>query len=203
MVARTVSVQSPSTLRETGLVARAVVHIVLWSAALMGASWYRAQSPSAGSSTQLADVMLFRDLDPDAQRVARASLEGLAEAEDVRGRTGEWPTIEQLAATKIPPFATDPLDRAGYRWTLLRDGTLVNYVGTPAQADRPSFVISILEPEPGTPNDPQAATDETHHKLRDGTLLHVGVYRGTKTLTSPMATPPFEDGWKRITTYNP
>ncbi|MEO8840460.1 MAG: hypothetical protein ABI591_00930 [Kofleriaceae bacterium] len=203
---RTVIVQSPSVAREAGMVVRAVAHILIWSAALMTASRYHSGKAGvlASSGASTPDIQLFRDLDPDAQRLFRASLEGLTEAEDVRSRSGEWPTVEQLAARKIPPFAADPLDHAGYRWRLLRDGTLVDYVGTPDAASlRPSFVISILEPEPGMAVDPQAFTDETHHKLRDGTLLHVGVYSGPHTLTSPMATPPFEDGWRRITTYNP
>ena len=202
---RTVIVQSPSVVRETGLVLRAVAHITIWSAAIMGASRCHGRNPNATSSAgaTLPDVELFRDLDSDAQRVFRASLEGLTEAEDVRSRSGDWPSIEALAAKKIPPFAPDPLDAAGYRWQYMRDGSLINYVGTPTAAGRPSFVISILEPDPSVANDPQAVTDETHHKLRDGMLLHVGVYAGPRTLTSPMATPPFEDGWRRITTYNP
>ena len=201
---RTVIVQSPSVVRETGLVLRAVAHIAIWSAAIMGASRCHGRNPNAPrAASSLPDVELFRDLDSEAQRVFRASLEGLTEAEDVRSRSGDWPSIEALAAKKIPPFAPDPLDAAGYRWQLMRDGALIDYVGTPTAAGRPSFVISILEPDPSMAVDPQAITDETHHKLRDGTLLHVGVYAGPRTLTSPMATPPFEDGWRRITTYNP
>jgi hypothetical protein len=203
-VVRTVIVQSPSVVRETGLVLRAVAHITIWSAAIMGASRCHGRTPDAPQAAgNLPDVELFRDLDGDAQRVFRASLEGLTEAEDARSRSGDWPSVEALAAKKIPPFAADPLDTAGYRWQRMRDGSLINYVGTPTVAGRPSFVISILEPDPSIANDPQAVSDETHHKLRDGTLLHVGVYAGPRTLTSPMATPPFEDGWRRITTYNP
>jgi hypothetical protein len=132
--------------------------------------------------------------------VYRQALEGLTEAEDVRSGKGDWPTVDALATRRIPPFAPDPLDRASYRWQLLRDGTLVNYVGTPdAASKRSTFVISILEPDPGTPIDPTAYVDETHHKLKDGTLLHVSIWIGTRTLTRPAATPPFEDGWRRIT----
>jgi hypothetical protein len=199
---RTVIVQSPSALRETGGVVRAVIHITVWSALLMGASWFpgRGASGAAAKPATAVDEIAFRELDADAQRWYRASLEGLTEAEDVRSRSGEWPSVEVLAGRKIPPFAPDPLDRAGYRWRMLRDGTLVNYVGTPdAAAQRPTFVISILEPDPGTPIDPQTPVDETHHKLRDGTILHVSVWTGPKTLDKPAATPAFEDGWRRIT----
>ncbi|HEY0251115.1 MAG TPA: hypothetical protein VGC41_06285, partial [Kofleriaceae bacterium] len=92
-MARTVIIQSPSVWREAGMVGRAVAHILIWSAALMGASWYRSRgAQSAGTPTAtLPDVELFRDLDPDAQRVFRAALEGLGEAEDVRAKTNDWP----------------------------------------------------------------------------------------------------------------
>ena len=198
---RTVIVQSPSVLRETGGVIRAVFHIVLWSAALMGATWFHNRGPDAArKSTTAVDEIAFRDLDATDQRLYRECLEGLTEAEDVRSRTNEWPTVEQLATRRIPPFVVDPLDRANYHWQLLRDGTLVNYVGTPDPASkRPTLLISILEPEPGTPIDPQAYVDETHHKLRDGTVLHVSVWTGSRTVTKPVATPAFEDGWRRIT----
>ncbi len=190
---RTVIVQSPSVLRETAGVVRAVVHIVFWSALLMGASWFHGRSAGTAARTATAvDEVAFAALDGDAQRLYRDCLTGLAEAETTRSTTGDWPTVEQLAARKTPPFAD-----AGYRWRMLRDGTLVNYVGE--AANRPAFVISILEPDPGMPIDPQAVVDETHHKLRDGTVLHVSVWTGTKTLTKPAASPPFEDGWRRIT----
>jgi len=199
---RTIVVQSPSIWRETGGVIRAVIHIVFWSALIMTASWCQGRHPASATTAPPVlpvDEIAFRDLDQDSQRIYRMALEGLTEAEDARSRTNEWPTIEQLAARKIPPFTPDPLDRAGYRWRMLRDGTLVNYVGTPDSASkRPTFVISILEPDPGTPIDPQAIVDEIHHKLRDGTMIHVGVWSGTKSLDRPVATPAFEDGWRQI-----
>jgi len=204
---RTVIVQSPSVWRETGNVIRAVMHIFLWSALIMGASWCTGRHPQGTELRPPAiavDQVAFRDLDEDSQRMYRLALEGLTEAEDVRSRTNDWPTVDALAARKIPPFTPDPLDRAGYRWRMLRDGTLVNYVGTPDVASkRPTYVISILEPDPGTPIDPQAVVDEIHHKLRDGTMLHVGVWTGTKTLDRPAATPAFEDGWRQITMATP
>jgi hypothetical protein len=196
---RTVVVRSPSVWRETGGVIRALLHIVLWSAAIMGATWGSdAASGGAPRATTLAvDEIAFRDLDADGQRMYRAALAGLTEAEDVRSRTGDWPAVEALAARRVPPFAPDPLDRAGYRWAILRDGLLVNYVGTPAKG--PTIAIVIVEPARGMAADPQAIVDEQHHKLRDGTLLHVSIWTGAKPLTTPASTPAFEDGWRRIT----
>ncbi len=134
------------------------------------------------------------------QRVYRQCLEGLTDAEDVRARTGTWPAIDALARRGIPPFAADPVDHAGYSWRLVRDGTVVDYIGTPAAGSkRPTFVIVILEPDPGTPIDPQAIADEVHHKLADGTMLHVSIWIGSRTLASAVAVPAIEDGWRRIT----
>jgi len=201
---RTVIVQSPSALRETGGVVRAVIHITVWSALLMGASWFPHRNDGAARPAATAvDEVAFRELDSEAQRIYRQTLDGLTEAEDVRSRAGEWPPVEALAARNVPPFATDPIDHAGYRWRLLRDGTLVNYVGTPSVAGKPTYVIAVLEPDPGTPIDPQTPVDETHHKLRDGTILHVSVWTGPKDLAKPAATPAFEDGWRRITMAAP
>ncbi len=200
---RTVIVQSPSLLRETGGVIRAVIHIVFWSAMIMGASWCQGRRPNASATrapSVAVDEVAFRDLDADNQRIYRLALEGLTEAEDARSRTNDWPSVESLATRRIPPFAPDPLDRANYRWRLLREGVLVNYVGTPDPGSkRMTFVISILEPDPGTPIDPQAVVDEIHHKLRDGTMIHVGVWVGPKSLERAAATPAFEDGWRQVT----
>ena len=195
---RTVTVESPSLWRETGGVIRALLHIVFWSAAIMFAtSGGDAASGGPPRTTLAVDEIAFRDLDAAGQRLYRAALAGLTEAEDVRSRTGDWPTVEVLAARRVPPFAPDPIDRAGYRWRLLRDGLLVNYVGTPAAG--PTIAIVVLEPDRGMAADPQAIVDETHHRLRDGTLLHVSIWTGAKPLANPVSTPAFEDGWRRIT----
>ena len=201
---RTVIVQPPSLMRETGGVIRAVFHIIFWSAAVMGTTWGRgAGSQAVKAAPTAVDEVAFRDLDPTDQRMYRQCLEGLTEAEDVRSKA-DWPTIEQLGARKIPPFASDPLDHAGYTWRVLRDRSIVNYVGTPDPASkRPTFVIVIVEPEPGAPIDPQAVTDETHHKLRDGTIIHVSIWTGSRTLATAASTPAFEDGWRRITMATP
>jgi hypothetical protein len=201
---RTIEVRSPSVARETGAVLRAVAHIVFWSAALMGATWGAGAASEAGRTQTAVDEVAFRELDANDQRMYRASLEGLTEAEDVRSRANAWPTVEQLAGKRIPPFAPDPLDRAGYKWTLLHDRTLVNYLGTPDPASkRPTIAIVIVEPDPGTAPDPQAVVDETHHKLKDGTVLHVSIWTGTKALPGAVSTPAFEDGWRRITMAAP
>lgn len=195
---RTLVVQSPSLWRETARVGHAAFLIVFWSAMAM---WCNQPRDVRSSARKAAfDQVAFRDLDSDAQRMFRLAQEGLTEAEDVRSRTNQWPTVESLAARNIPPFASDPIDTAGYHWRMLEDGTLIDYVAAPEPGSpRPTFAIVILEPDPGTPIDPSAATDEVHHKLRDGTLLHVGIWTGKKPMEHAVAMPPLEDGWRQIT----
>jgi hypothetical protein len=199
---RTVVVRSPSVLREGGAVLRAVAAIAIGAAVVMGSKvGGRAADRSGGGAPELSpDLVAFRALPGDDQRMYRRCLEGLGEAEEARSRSGTWPDVSELAARGIPPFAADPLDRAGYRWQMLRDGALVNYLGVPeAASGRPTLLIAIAEPEPGMPPDPAAVVDESHHKLRDGTLLHVSIWSGTaRTLERPIAMPTFEDGWRKI-----
>jgi hypothetical protein len=201
---RTVPVRSPSMLAETGAVVRAVLHIVFWSVALMIASLHASRSGDAAKQSLAIDEVAFRTLDTSDQRVFRNILDGVGEAEDARGKAGKWPTVEELAARKLPPFVADPIDHAGYRWRLLQSGTLINYIGTPDPGSkRPTFVIVITEPDPGVAVDPGAPSDETHHRLKDGTMLHVLIWMGTRAIDAPLAAPMFEDGWRRITMVAP
>jgi hypothetical protein len=192
---RTVSVKPPSVRRETAAVALGLVQIVFWSSVAIAASRPAKRDPAAGL---LADEVSFGTLDAAEQRLYRRALEGLAEAEDVRSATGSWPTVEALADRGVAPFAPDPLDRANYQWTMTRDPLVVNYVGIPRSDDRPALVIAAVEPEPGAMEIIEA--DETHHELADGTMIHVGVWRGTlRTVpAAPIKEFDFMAGWRRI-----
>lgn len=196
--ARTVAVRSPSIARETGNVIRAVLHIVFWSVALLGASW-KARTTGAASSSTAVDEVAFRDMSNDDQRVYRQSLGGLVEAEETRVRDKAWPSADAMAARGIPPFAADPLDTGKYTWKKLQSCVVVNYVGTPGVAGRPTFLVVALEPEPGAPGDPGAVVDETHHRLGDGTMIHVSIWIGGKQPSAAIAQPAYEDGWRRVT----
>jgi len=196
---RTVSVRSPSALRELRAVGIAVVQIVFWTSFVVSIGMDR--QPERGSKAEIQfDAVDFATLDDDEQRLYRRSLEGLLEAEDVRTQTGNWPSVEELAARRIPPFAPDPIDRFGYQWFVVRDKTLINYVGIPTDVARPTYVILALEPGPGE-TDPFAVVDETHHKLGTGLMIHVAVWRGTQRTrpAGPLATFAYQDGWRRVT----
>ena len=96
--------------------------------------------------------------------------------------------------------------RRFYRWQLRQEGPIVNYLGVPADRRDPAFLLLVQEPDPGAPAqglppggpaggagpdqgpgaiaggagaagaDAAQATDEVHHRLADGTLLHVSVW---------------------------
>lgn len=136
------------------------------------------------------------ELAPAEQRIAREMREGLLEAESSRASSHAWPTVEALAADGIPPFAKDPL-APDLRWSMARDGATVNYLG---QSDRggPSYLIVIQEPEPGAGDPPDTPPDEIHHKLTDGTILHV--YGCIRDGAPPpgVTAKPWLDGWKQL-----
>lgn len=192
-------VSPPSAAAETGLVVRAVFHVGFWSA--IAVAWLHA--PGAGTAETLGlqyDEVAFSALPPAEQRVYRLLREGVQTAERTRGRTGAWPEVSALVARGVAPFV-DPIDAAGYRWTRVADGPTVDYVGAPDPASGlGTFLVVLLEPPPGTPVDPTAVADEVHRLLRDGTLLHVTIWRapGARTIAGAVAAPAVEDGWRRV-----
>ena len=129
--------------------------------------------------------------------------EGLVEAERVRSASGQWPSVAVLASQGIPPFAD-----AGsvFAWRLVRNGRTLAYVGVPvpgrAPDDFPAFAAIIQEPEPGYQETvpPGAPPDETHHRLSDGTLLHVTLWFQPSgfDLSDAALTQPFATGWTQV-----
>ena len=118
---------------------------------------------------------VVRDAPAAEQRIFRELQEGLLEAEGIRAATGHWPDVSTLSAQGVPPFAPDPTQKIDYKWTSVRQDWVTNYLGVPADPAATAWVLVILEPEPGAPPDP-APNDETHHRLPDGTTLHVSIW---------------------------
>jgi hypothetical protein len=200
---RTCEVRPPSARAETWAVARALFHIAYWSALAVSAEAHLARPPGAAAAAPLASPFetRFQDLPPEGQRLFRAAQEGVLEAERIRSSSGRWPPVEALARAGVPPFAPDPIDTAGYAWLRVETGTKIDYIGTPRPGSgRQAFYIVLVEPDPGTPVDPFAAVDETHHRLDDGTMIHVTYWMGpplSDTSEAFSLLPP-ERGYRQV-----
>jgi len=107
---------------------------------------------------------LARTLPAPDQAQFRTLRDVLPAAEAGRARTSRWPEPASLA-----------LPGAGYRWTRFERGVITNYFGQPQDPAQSAWLLEIQEPEPGVPPDP-APNDEEHHRLPDGTTLHVYVW---------------------------
>jgi hypothetical protein len=172
---RTVHIRPPSVRAETLNVMKASAAIVVIVAAYIFRPTFGAPSIAAPVAGLLPYQKLIGDASPNEQRIFRELQEGLLEAERIRAQTGRWPDVSALAAEGIPPFAADPTQKIDYKWTSVRQDWATNYIGVPSDPSQPAWVLVILEPEPGAPADP-APNDETHHRLPDGTTLHVSIW---------------------------
>jgi hypothetical protein len=195
---RTVEIAPPSVHAETVNVLKTAAAIVVLAAAYV----FRPSigAPDAARETPIGLLpyqRLIRDAPAGEQRMYRELREGLLEAERIRAETGHWPDVSTLAAEAIPPFAPDPTRAFEYKWTSVRQDWVTNYLGVPSDSSQPAWLLVILEPEPGAPPDP-APNDETHHRLPDGTTLHVSIWsmaEDTRRSGFAALRLPQNDGW--------
>ena len=103
-----------------------------------------------------------------------------------------------LAARGIAPFAASN-DTSGYRWTRFQQGAITNYFGQPRDPSAAAWLLEIQEPEPGMLPDP-APTDDEHHRLPDGTVLHIYVWmhRFGGQLPVGFVRQPQVSGWVEV-----
>jgi hypothetical protein len=169
---------------------------------------YVATSIGSGATPGRRNLLPFQkliaDRPSDEQRMFRELQEGLLEAEGMRSATNVWPTTQSLADAGIPPFAADPTRRLAYDWRLVRTGTLINYLGIPRNGEAPAWLLVVQEPEPGVPPD-QTFEDQEHHRLLDGTMLHVATWvrpdpRGAADRAVRM---PQAEGWTQLYAVGP
>jgi len=175
---RTTEIRPPSVRAETLNVAKAAAAVIVVVAAYLFRPSFgdESRADTRRSSTLLPYQKLVADSSPAEQRTFRELQEGLLEAERIRATTGRWPDVAALEAEGIPPFAPDPTRKGpSYKWTSVRQDWTTNYVGVPSEQSAPAWTLVILEPAPGEPPDP-APNDETHHRLPDGTTLHVTIW---------------------------
>ena len=195
---RTVEVIPPSRSNESIsvlLVSGGIVLVALYAIAARTGLGAR-----AAQADNLPFQMAFQDLPGPEQRIVRELTEGFAEARRVRGTTGAWPKPADLARDQIPPFAADALDRSGYQWSLKQERLLFNYLGVPASAGSPEFLLVVQEPAPsGGETAVAGVVDEEHELLPDGKLLHVTYWRRKFAGgTEPLFSRPEVEGWTQV-----
>lgn len=198
MVPSAIDVKPPARRAETVNVLRAMFLVAFWTVAAIHVQSIARRGAGGEEAADPPFVARFQALDASAQRTYRAFSEGIVEAERARDRRGAWPTAAALAEDFIPPFAPDPLDRAGYAWRSAVAGRTVNYVGEPTDPAAPTFVAILVEPDPGTPRDPSITVDEVHHEVA-GAIVHVSLFIGSGP--APKDAVPamnFNEGWKQI-----
>jgi hypothetical protein len=140
---------------------------------------------------------LTRTLTQSEQQMFTAIRRGLEAVEAERARTRRWPEPLVLAAGNVPPFASAAAD--GIEWQRFQQGATVNYFGQPVEPSAPAWLLMIQEPEPNAPPDP-APLDEEHHRLPDGTTLHIYVWthRYGGRVTAAFVPQPQSGGWTEI-----
>ncbi len=186
-----------------------LLNVVRLSAAVVVGVWLYLAAAGTGAGDVKKSLLpyqgLIRDRSSLEQRMFRELQEGLLEAETARSQQGTWPAVDALVENGIPPFAPDPTAKgARYTWTMRRDGTYINYLGLPAEANAPAWLVLVQEPEPGTPPD-QNFEDEEHHKLLDGIMLHVSTWSHAagSTLKSAVVRVPQAEGWQQLYAVGP
>lgn len=158
-----------------------------------------------GRRALLPYQLLIQNQSTVDQRMFRELQEGLLEAEAMRAMNGDWPTPEVMASDGVPPFAVDPTAKGGrYHWSLVRAGRQLNYLGRPEQEGAPAWLLLVQEPEPGVPPD-QNFEDEEHHKLLDGTMLHVStwMHRDGRLRPEKFTAGPQIEGWQQVYAVGP
>jgi hypothetical protein len=145
---------------------------------------------------------LARTLTQSEQQMYTAIRRGLTDVENERARTSRWPEPLVLAANGVPPFSTAATD--GIAWQRFQRGATVNYFGQPSEPSAPAWLLMIQEPEPNAPPDP-APLDDEHHRLPDGTTLHIYVWmhRYGGRVTAAFVPQPQGDGWTEVFTTPP
>ena len=138
------------------------------------------------SSRSLLPYQALASTLPEADRRQFLALrDALLAAEAERARTSRWPDVPSLT-----------LPGTDYRWTRFDRGLVSNYLGLPSDPSKAAWLLEIQEPEPGTAADP-APNDDEHHRLPDGTTLHVYIWthRFGGQLPAGLVSQPQNSGW--------
>jgi hypothetical protein len=146
--------------------------------------------------------MLARDL-VQADRDLFTTLKGrTADLEAVRAATGRWPDPAAVPSLPRHPPSAEGSAGPSYTWQLGEKGIVVNYLARPAQSDSSAaWLVVYREPDPGAPTD-TALNDEEHHRLPDGTVLHVSLWmrRFGGQVSADFIPQPEVAGWTQVLT---
>ena len=145
---------------------------------------------STGPNRLMPYQTLARTLVSSEQAMFADLQKRIADLESRRAATGRWP--EASAAASDAP----------YEWSTAREGFFVNYLARPTtDASASAWLIVIQEPDPQSPPD-TAPNDETHHRLPDGTVLHVTIWshRYGGQIANAFVRQPETSGWTQILT---
>jgi hypothetical protein len=114
----------------------------------------------------------------------------LIEIEAARARTGRWPETGGMPGPAPP---------ASYTWMGSREGLFLNYLALPSDDVSAAWLLVIQEPDPAAVPDP-APNDEEHHRLPDGTVLHVSIWthRFGQQVPREFVRQPQTAGWIQV-----
>jgi hypothetical protein len=203
--ARRSSVEALSARAELGAVLRVGMAIVIGVWMYVAVTAGVSREPASGRRNFLPFQALVQDRAPAEQRMFRELQEGLLESEARRSANGTWPDVAALMGDGIPPFAPDPTVKGPrLAWDLIQSGPSVNYLGRPAQAGAPGWLVLVQEPDPGVPPD-QSFEDEEHHRLATGAMLHVSIWihaEGSR-VTKRIIRAPQAEGWTELFAVGP
>ena len=177
-----------------GLVVTVVAGYLLFRSSVLG--------EGAGASLTPYQ-MLVRDLVSTEQPMFGRLQQAVIEAEAARAQTGRWP--EPAALQGLPPLlptAVESVAAPAFKWTRTQERSVINYLGLPTDDEAAAaWLLRIQEPDPNTPVD-VAPNDEVHHRLPDGTVLHVTIWthRFGGRVSPAFALQPELTGWTQLLT---
>jgi hypothetical protein len=153
------------------------------------------------TGTLLPYQMLARDLVSDDQAMFNLLKQSLLDAEAARAADRRWPAADALASLpRNAPGGDASRVSEAYAWRQQTQGVITHYVGLPGRdVSAPAWMVAIREPEPGVPTD-TAPNDEEHHRLPDGTVLHVSIWthRFGGQLDPAFVAQPEAAGWTQV-----
>ena len=118
------------------------------------------------------------ELTKERQRFHTQLRELARDAERARGSTGRWPAVAPLFPDK---------------WELRQQGHYLNYVG---EHDGLRWLILFIEPDARSAPE-NVPEDNEHHRLSDGTAIHVTVWTQptSEPATERVTAFPAAEGW--------